>query len=408
MHNKIIAISLLFFRISLAQLSIEDCVQLSLHKNAAILSSGFSIQEATFRLDEIKAGRMPELGFSVGGSFASGLDPALTENGELKALMGLVKSIYNPSFRYSYAQGQANLLTAQQIKNKAINEIRSQVRQNYIELFFLNRKTVTTQASINDLNSYLLNVRSLASAGTVPYSDVIKTELQLQSETMGLQDLTTAAKIAARNLLALTGLPLDSTIALRDSIDLPPMPAKIAQNPDFLELEQRIKAAQLEIQLAHAEYYPNISFFAEAGGWTSRSQLIDNPDPDIWGYQAGISLDLPVFQGGAIAARIEQKKAQLNALTADYANLRRNTESEFLSTLDRYYSVKSNLAVLQSSKEKSQEQYQLLKSRYAAGAASSLELLDAHRTQLSVLLLEYDVLAAICQNQTQLLRLSGE
>ncbi len=410
-------ISTLFFLASLTAgkaqaqtLSLDDCIHLALQKNQRLVSAGYGINAAEQQIKEAGALRRPILSFAAGASFApvTGLDPALTEGGELAGLVEIKQPLYDGAIKPAQQQAEVGLRQAAQAKTRAAADIRLEVRLAYIDLLRAQRQYALTQESITDLQSYLETVRSLAYGGAAPKTDIARAEIQLQAEMIVLNDLRTAVAVAMKHLLEPMGLPLDTMIVVADSIALPAAPERFENNLDLKEFGFSLDAAKLDVKLAHAERLPVISAFGSAGGWTSRNQLIEAGSPHIFGYRAGLSLDLPIWNWGATAARIEQKNAALNALQADFAVLRRRLDAEYQTSWQQYHAAAEKLNLLESSQTKALEQYEILLAQYAGGGVSSLEVIDAHRTLLEIVLQEEQTRAEIDLIHAQLLRLTGE
>ncbi|NUO84147.1 TolC family protein, partial [candidate division KSB1 bacterium] len=324
-------LALLWVEPALTQaLSLDDCIRLALQKNQRLVSAGYAIQVAEFHRQETAALKRPTVSLRSGASFApvTGLDPALTEGGEYAGLLEFQQPLYNGAIKPARQQAEVNFQQATVAQTRTAADIRLEVRLAYAELLRVQRQLTLTQASLGDLQSYLETVRSLAYGGAVPKTDIVKVEIQLQSEIIALTDLRAAAAVAMQRLLEPVGLSLDTTIAIQDTVAMPAVPERFVSNPDLSEFGFSIESAKLEVQLARAERAPVISAFGSAGGWTSRNQLIETDTPHIFGFHAGLSFELPLWNGGATAARVEQKIAARNALLADFEVLRRRFETE--------------------------------------------------------------------------------
>lgn len=389
-------------------LSLDDCLHLALQKNQRLAAAGFGVRSAEQRLKEAGALRKPNLNLDGGASFASGLDPALTEGGEYEGLLEIKQPLYDGAIKPLQQQAAVSLQQATSAKGRTAAEVRLDVRLAYINLLRAQKQLALTQTSLKDLQSYLETVRSLAHGGAVPKTDVMKVELQLQSETIALNDLRVAVAMAEKRLLEPLGLPLDTTIAIQDSVALPAAPERFVSNLDLKEFGFNIESAKLEVQLARAERAPVISAFGNAGGWTSRNQLIETGAPHVFGFHAGLSFELPLWNGGATSARVEQKLGAMNVLLAEVEVLRRSFETEFQINAQQHRSAIEKLNLLQASRQKALEQYDILQAQYAGGSASALEVLDAHRTYLEIVLEEEQTRAEMNMLHAQLQRLTGE
>lgn len=409
-----IAAALVFFTLAASArtqtLSLEDCLRLALQKNARLVAAEYDVRAVEQRLKEIGTLRKPSVNLNAGASFAplAGFDPALTEGGEYAGLVEFKQTLYDGAIRLNRQQAEINRQQATQTKIRTAADICLEVREAYLDLLNAQRQHTLLRQSIEDLKSYLETVRALATGGAVPKTDVMKVEIQLQSEQIALNDLSTAITAATTRLLEPLGLPLDTTIAIQDSMTLPALPQQFLNNPDLKEFGFIVEAAALDVKLAQKERSPIISAFGNAGVWTSRNQLIESGAPDVFGYHVGVALEMPLWNWGASSARIEQKTAEFNARRADYEVLHRRLAAEYQTNFAQQRTAAEKLKLLQMSRQQAQEQYDLLVAQYAGGSTSALEVLEAHRMLLALVLQEEQTRAGLDLIHAQLLRLTGE
>ena len=394
-------------------LSVDECVGIALQRNAHIVSSDEAVRAATFRGREARGARLPNASLRGIASYAplDGYDRALTEGGELGARLEVAQRLYDGgATRLLGRQAEVEVQQATSGKARTAADLRLDVRLGYVDLLAAERRAALLEQSVADLEAYAGTVRSLASGGAVPKTDVAKVEIQLETERIALEDERTAARIASAHLLDLLGLPLDDTIAIQDTVQLPAWSTSLAepQNPELQEAGVGIHAAELDVRAARAERRPIVALTGSLGAWTSRGQLVDADSPHVLGYQAGVELDMPVWNWGASAARVDRQSATLNALRADYRVLQRRLESDYRTTVAVHETALHKLTRLGENRQRAAEQYQSVKSRYAGGGASSLEVLDAHRSLLEVAVQQQEVRSDADRAHAQLLRLAGE
>jgi outer membrane protein len=179
----------------------------------------------------------------------------------------------------------------------------------------------------------------------------------------------------------------------------------IEGNPEWLAATERIRGAEADAKLASANRLPTLSLQAGAG-------FRNGYQPDIFetrfNYLAGVTLNVPIFQGGRIGKSIlaSQKSHELSKLSKQtlIATLQKEVESA-QSDIQAYSEQAKNsdaqvLAATQTSK--------LTQSRYQRGVATYLDLINAssnlQRASLGKLQYEYQRTLA----QIELARLQGE
>jgi len=391
-------------------LSLHDCVRLALQRNPRLVSAGNLKQGAEQKVREAVAARRPRLNLAAGASFApvTGLDPALTEGGEYEGLIEVKQPLFEGTIKPAQQQSRVELQQASHVQTRVAADLRLEVRLAYIDLLRAQRQNALTEQSLADLQSYLATVRALAYGGAVPQTDITRAEIQVQTETIARNDLRTGMEVAMQQLLEAVGLPLDTTIVVAGEVTLPVLPERFGNNLDLQENAYGLELAKLDVKLAQAARAPALTAFGSAGGWTSRNQLLEKGTPHLFGVLAGVSLEVPLWNGGALAARLAQKNAALAAQQADFEVLHRRLATAYQICQQQYHAAAERLQLLQSSHAKAAEQYDILLAQYAGGGVSNLEVIDAHRTLLEFALQQEQTRAEIDMLQAQMLRLTGE
>ncbi|MDY6950427.1 MAG: TolC family protein [Thermodesulfobacteriota bacterium] len=124
--------------------------------------------------------------------------------------------------------------------------------------------------------------------------------------------------VAQRELSKELGRKEVSPITAAGSFDMEDLPVErpdfeslAGETPFLKELIARKEAAQWGVKSARAEFFPqvylNASFGETATDWP--------PKDDEW--SAGVTLSLPIFEGGSRPARVSKSKSQLSQLEAD-------------------------------------------------------------------------------------------
>jgi len=148
-------------------------------------------------------------------------------------------------------------------------------------------------------------------------------------------------------------------------------------NPSVLSNKNRTKAAKLNYLIAKGIRMPSISAGLDysAVGETY-GDWVDNLQND-WNLGVNVSLSIPIYMGNGISTQIEQKKIEWHQSTEDYTTLKENLDVQALDLLDILNYHIEILPIQLQVVESAQEDLSLVQERYALGAASILEVLDA-------------------------------
>jgi NodT family efflux transporter outer membrane factor (OMF) lipoprotein len=166
----------------------------------------------------------------------------------------------------------------------------------------------------------------------------------------------------------------------------PPIPVGVPselleRRPDIAAAERRVAAANAQIGLAEAAYYPLVNIVGN-GGFESGSitTLLQGPGA-MWTIGASVAQTL--FDGGRRRAATDEAKASYNASVANYRQ----------TVLTGFQQVEDNLAALRileqeagvqtSAVEAAQRSLDLSNARYDGGVTSYLEVITAQNADLS-------------------------
>ena len=212
------------------------------------------------------------------------------------------------------------------------------------------------------------------------------------------QTLVAAARIAQaqssrqveldRNALTLLvgqalpgGAPVDGGI---ERLVLPEVAAGLSSDvllgrPDVRQAEQQLAAANASIGAARAAFWPRITLTASAG--TASASLSNLFKDGAWSF-AGQVLQ-PLFDGGRNRANLAAAEAQRDIAVAQYERAVQAAFRDVADALAGRATLGEQLAASLAQAQAEQARLALVELRFKNGAASSLELLDAQRSQFA-------------------------
>ena len=154
----------------------------------------------------------------------------------------------------------------------------------------------------------------------------------------------------------------------------------LAQRPDIAAAERDVVAAAADVGVAEAARYPRLSFGGSlgvaglrVGGATS--------DARTWGF--GPSLSLPIFDGGAIAAREEAARGRYDEARAVLDDRLRRAVGEVEEALLRLDSATRREADAERASQGFRDYFAAAEERWRIGAGSLIDREDARRTALA-------------------------
>jgi len=154
------------------------------------------------------------------------------------------------------------------------------------------------------------------------------------------------------------------------------LPAQLLERrPDVRQAEQALVAANANVGVAKALFYPTISLTAGAGAVSSSLSDFLTPESMIWSFGAGLLQ--PIFNGGRIKNNYEAAKARYDQALAQYQRAALNAYREVADSLVTVQKLAEQRKELQAGVDALRDATGLARARYDNGLSSYLEVLVA-------------------------------
>jgi NodT family efflux transporter outer membrane factor (OMF) lipoprotein len=161
----------------------------------------------------------------------------------------------------------------------------------------------------------------------------------------------------------------------------PEVPAQVlSQRPDVSSAECAVAGASADIGVAVASRLPSLTL---AGSIGINAFRISGQSLTTKSWSFGPSVSLPVFDGGAGAARVETARARYDQALAGYRAKVRQAVQEVEDALVRLDAADRRLDAATVADAQYAKVLEAASARYRLGAGSLLQLEDVRRTTLS-------------------------
>ena len=155
----------------------------------------------------------------------------------------------------------------------------------------------------------------------------------------------------------------------------------LERRPDVAEAERQMAAANAQIGVARAAYFPSLNLFAD-GGWQSGNFLkLFNVPSMIWAVGATVAED--VFTGGARQAQSQFAVAGYDASVASYRQTVLQALAEVEDDLAGLRVLNDAQTTQTQAVEAAARALDIATTRYSGGLANSLDVVSAQQTLLS-------------------------
>ena len=172
--------------------------------------------------------------------------------------------------------------------------------------------------------------------------------------------------------------PIARGMKLTDQPHAPEVPAGLPstlleRRPDIREAEAEVIAANAEIGVAKAAYFPQINLTAAAGYQSSALTSLFTGPAGLWNF--GGSLVQPIFTGGRIRSNVKFTEARQQELVLSYRQTIQQAFRGVSDSLVEYHKDREFRQYQQQLALSAQDAAHLSEMRYRGGAASYLEVL---------------------------------
>jgi multidrug efflux system outer membrane protein len=157
--------------------------------------------------------------------------------------------------------------------------------------------------------------------------------------------------------------------------------ALIERRPDIREAEQILVAANAEIGVAKAQFFPQIALTGSGGSSFGRSSAFPGTYPTqlgIWSYGAQVSQ--PIFTGGALRGNLHLAESQHQQALISYRQTIQRAFGDVSDALIGYDKLHQVRLRQQDTVADLQETVRISTLRYRGGATTYLEVLDSQRS----------------------------
>jgi len=233
--------------------------------------------------------------------------------------------------------------------------------------------------------SYALNHQSFE-AGVASELDLRTAEAQREAVRASVAQLEQARDLAHNALVLLVGSPLPATLPAPGNLatqqlidDLPAgLPsALLTRRPDIRAAEHTLRAANANIGVARAAFFPSVRLTAFGGSASPELSDLFEGASKAWTFAPNIAL--PLFAGGANIAQLDA--AQL-AKRIEVANYEKTIQTAFREVADALAVAKSIGTQIDAQTARvaaATRRYELSEARYKAGVDSYLAVLLAQQ-----------------------------
>lgn len=351
--------------------------------------------EASAYLREARAGLFPHIGLDADitrnrqsdnrplrGSNQPDLYPADTVGGEAGYELDLWGRVRN-----SVAAGRAEAEASADDLAAIRLSLQSRLASSYIALRGYDRQIDLLSATVDAYAKADAMTRRRFAGGIATGIETGQSGAQLAEAQAQLADLRNARALTEHAIASLVGTPAPnfSIEAAPASLTLPPIPAGLPstllqRRPDVAAAERRMYAANREIGVARAAFFPSISLSGQ-GGFQNTGLPGLFTAPNIF-WSVGPSAVLNLFDGGRRRAQVAVARANWTQATADYRGDVLKAFQDVEDGLSQLHHLGDEAVAEDQAVTQAAQAERLSLNRYVKGAVDYLDVVTAQTTAL--------------------------
>ena len=287
---------------------------------------------------------------------------------------------------------RAQLLATEDARQTVILTLVSDVASDYFTLLQLDLQLQITRETVRTQEDSVKLTNLRVQHGVATKLDVLQAQQVLDTANAQIPDLERRIAQEENAISILLGNYPQAVSRGRPLVEqpLPPevppgLPSSlIERRPDIREAEQVLVAANAEIGVAKAQFFPQISLTGSGGGSFGRSSAFSglmSSQVGIWSYGAQVSQ--PIFTGGALRGNLRLAKSQHQQALISYRQTIQRAFGDVSDALIGYQKLHQVRVRQEDTVADLQESVRLSNLRYTGGTTTYLEVLDGQRSLFS-------------------------
>jgi len=378
------------------EIGVDEAIDRGLKFNLGIVLSGQTTAQArAARLKEL-SNLLPQLNGSLRESESKANLQAEGFNlGSAGAALGIGSSVRfsNSDARLTMSENlvdlhaidnmraaSANVRAAGYSFNSAKETVTLAVAASYLLVIAAESQVEAATAELKTADALHQLAEDRESAGLTPNVDTLRARVELQVRRQNLIEANNNLAKQRITLLRVIGLPVHQPIKLVSRVPYKPLPAisedqalqrALLARPDYLALDQQVKAAELQKRGAEAERLPTLGVSGDYGVLGTHPS---NVFP-TWTVNAGVKI--PIFQGGKIEADIRQADAVLQQRKAQRDDLKGRIEQDVADAFLDVSAAAEQVEVARVTLDYAQQTLTQSQDRFSSGVTNNIEVIQA-------------------------------
>jgi multidrug efflux system outer membrane protein len=302
---------------------------------------------------------------------------------------------------------RANLLNAEENRKTVVTTLVSDVASNYFNLLQLDYQLEISRNTLETRRESLQLVQDRQGGGVATLLDLRQAEQLVSSAAQTIPTLQQHVEQTENQISLLLGKHPEGVVRGRKFIDqeMPPeVPAGLPsalldRRPDIRAAEQALIAANANIGVAKAAYFPQLSLSGLLGGQSSQLSSLFSGPHSAWSFVPQVTQ--PIFTAGRLKSNVKLAEAERNSALIQYEKTIQTAFTDVSNALIAHQRTRESRAEQENLVAALEDRKRLAYIRYRGGVDTELNALDADRdlfqAQLTLAQIRYSELLSVVQ-----------
>ncbi len=370
---------------------LNDLVRIALQENKDVQIAAARVEEYMGRYGVTRSEQFPQIGADVAGtrtrnSENGAITPGTNPVSAFQVDLGISFELdLWGKLRSATAAARAQLLATEEAKRTVILILVSQLANSYVQLLDYDKQLAVTRDTLRT-RSESVRINGLRfKAGLISELDYQQAVAEYQNAAVQvplLERQITQQENAISLLLGRNPGKIARGVVSLDQLALPQVPGGLPSDllerrPDIRQAEQQLIAANAQIGVAKAAFFPSISLTGLFGyASTDLSDLFKGPSRT---WQFAGALVQPIFTGGALTGQLQVAEAVQKQALLNYQQVIQNAFAEVDNSLVAVKKLREQLKDEAAQVNALQRYLDLATLRYQNGYSDYLTVVDAER-----------------------------
>ena len=372
---------------------LQGLIRTALKNNYDVRIAATRVLEAQAQLGITRADQLPAL--SAGGSVTSVRNPKVgpipgyeITQGQLNASASWNVDFWG-RYRRATEAARAILVANEWAQKEVMATLVANVASSYFQLRQLDLELQISKRTLGSRQDSLGLTKTLEEHGINSLLDVRQSEQLVYTAAAEVPDLERQIAQEENAISILLGNnpgDIPRGLKLTEQPHAPEVPvglpsSLLERRPDIREAEENLIAANAEIGVARAAYFPQISLTGTAGYESAALTNLFTGPAGIWTLVGNVTQ--PIFEGGRLKSNVRLAEAQHEQLLLTYQQAIQGAFRDVSNALIAYRKFREFRIQQQHLVESAQDAARLSETRFKAGTTDYLEVLTNETNSFS-------------------------